>query len=84
MYGGCGLILTAYFVAAYCIKIPASIAMALLLTVPSLFLFLYLSKFKGQPTDPHLCFLDTASLILAFFARWAIVGLEDWGELPAL
>ena len=77
MYGGCGLILTAYFVAAYCIKIPASIAMALLLTVPSLFLFLYLSKFRDSRLILTFCFRDTASLILAFFARWAIVGLED-------
>lgn len=84
MYGGCGLILTAYFVAAYCIKIPASIAMALLLTVPSLFLFLYLSKFRDSRLILTFCFLDTASLILAFFARWAIVGLEDWAGITCL
>ncbi len=84
MYGGCGLILAAYFVAAYGIKVPASIAMALFMTVPSLFLFLYLSKFRDSRLILTFCFLDTVSLILAFVARWAIVGLENWAGITCL
>ena len=48
MYGGCGVILFFYFAGVYFWEIPASLAAAVFMTVPSFLLFLTLSRHKGS------------------------------------
>ena len=58
MYGGCGIIIVAYFLATYVFLLPASLSSALCMSVPSLLLFLYLSKHKDSRFFMTFCFVD--------------------------
>lgn len=70
MYGGCGVILFFYFAGVYFWEIPASLAAAVFMTVPSFLLFLTLSRHKGSRFLLTFCFVDTVSLIVAFIGRY--------------
>ena len=73
MYGGCGIILLFYFVGVYLWDIPASLAAAVFMTVPSFLLFWALSRHKGSRFLLTFCFVDTVSLIVAFIGRYACI-----------
>ena len=70
MYGGCGVILLFYFLGVYVWGIPASLAAAMFMTVPSFLLFLALSRHKGSRFVLTFSFVDTVSLIVAFVGRY--------------
>lgn len=70
MYGGCGVILLFYFAGVYLWGIPASLAAAVFMTVPSFLLFLALSRHKGSRFLLTFCFVDTVTLIIAFIGRY--------------
>ena len=70
MYSGCTTIILAYFTAVYLMEIPASIASAVCMSIPSFLLFFYLSKHKDSRFFLTFCFVDSISLIIAFFGRY--------------
>lgn len=70
MIGGCGVILVFYFLGVYLWGIPASLAAAIFMTVPSFLLFLALSRHKGSRFLLTFCFVDTVTLIIAFIGRY--------------
>lgn len=84
MYGGCGLIIVAYFMATYVLEFPASTSSTLCMVLPSLLLFFYLSKYKDSRFLMTFCFVDTVSFILAFLGRWIGVSCGKNGSLVAL
>ena len=71
MYIGSALILTAFFVATYFLHFPEAFASFVFVTLPSFVLFFALSKFKDFRFFVTFCFLDTTTLIITFFARFA-------------
>lgn len=71
LYSGCGAILLFYFAGVYLWGIPASLAAAVFMTVPSFLLFLALSRHKGSRFLLTFCFVDTVTLIIAFIGRYA-------------
>lgn len=73
MFGGCLVIIGAYFGTVYFLHWPASLASAACMSVPSFFLFLALSRYKGSRFLLTFCFVDTITLIIAFIGRY--VGL---------
>lgn len=77
MYGGCGIIIVAYFLATYVFLLPASLSSALCMSVPSLLLFLYLSKHKDSRFFMTFCFVDSVTLIIGFCGRYAGVLLQN-------
>lgn len=70
MYGGCGIILFFYFTGVYLWALPASLAAAVFMTVPSFLLFWALSRHKGSRFLLTFCFVDTVTLIIAFIGRY--------------
>ena len=48
MYGGCGVIILAYFVMAYVYGYPSSVASVVCMSIPSLVLFFILDVYKRQ------------------------------------
>ncbi len=70
MYSGCTTIILAYFTAVYLMEIPASIASAVCMSIPSFLLFFYLSKHKDSRFFLTFCFVDSISLIIAFLGRY--------------
>jgi diguanylate cyclase (GGDEF)-like protein len=84
MYMGCGIIIAAYFIAAYLLEWPASVASAICMTLPSLLMFFILSKYKDARFFLTFCFVDTVTLILAFIARYIGVLCGDVGGIAAI
>ena len=70
MYGGCGVIILAYFVMAYVYGYPSSVASVVCMSIPSLVLFFILSKHKDCRFLMTFCFVDSLSLIIVFIGRW--------------
>lgn len=70
MYGGCAIITCLFVYATYIRQVPASISTLFCMTIPSFFLFLYLSKYRGSRFILTFCLIDTAVLILAFISRF--------------
>ncbi|WP_161940215.1 GGDEF domain-containing protein [Anaerotruncus rubiinfantis] len=70
LYIGCGVILLSYFAGVYLWEIPASLAAAIFMTVPSFLLFLGLSRHKGSRFLLTFCFVDTVTLMIAFIGRY--------------
>lgn len=70
-YCGCAVILAVYFISAYICNVPASIASLLCMSLPSFLLFWLLSEYKDARFFVTFCFVDTISLIVAFFSRAA-------------
>lgn len=77
MYGGCAVIIAAYFLATYVFLLPASLSSALCMSIPSLLLFLYLSKHKDSRFFVTFCFVDSITLIIGFYGRYAGVLLHN-------
>ena len=77
MVGGCGVILAFYFLGVYLWGIPASLASAMFMTVPSFLLFLALSRHKGSRFLLTFCFVDTVTLIIAFIGRYVGILFRD-------
>lgn len=71
MYIGSALILAAFFLCTYFLKMPETLASFACVTIPSFALFFALSKYKDFRFLVTFCFLDTVTLILTFFARMA-------------
>lgn len=70
MYSGCIVIISTYFTAVYLLEIPASLASAICMSIPSFLLFFYLSKHKDSRFFLTFCFVDSISLIIAFWGRY--------------
>ena len=71
IYTGCTIIIAAYFLATYFYDVPASLSAALCMTFPSLVLFWIFSECKDSRFFLTFCFVDTVSLIIGFFGRYA-------------
>lgn len=71
VYTGCAVILAAYFTATYCFDVPASLSAALCMTLPSLVLFWIFSECKDSRFFLTFCFVDTVTLIIGFYSRYA-------------
>ena len=71
MYIGSALILAAFFLCTYFLKMPETLVSFACVTIPSFALFFALSKYKDFRFLVTFCFLDTVTLILTFFARMA-------------
>ena len=84
MYGGSAVILVSYFLCTYVWMWPASIASAVCMTLPSLILFLVLSKYKDARFFLTFCFVDSCTLIIAFLGRYIGVLTGDIGNIAAL
>lgn len=84
MYGGCGVIVLAYFSATYVLALPAALSSALCMTVPSLILFFVLSRYKDARFFLTFCFVDSCTLIFAFLGRYLGMVTGKWGNLIAL
>lgn len=69
MYGGCAVILAAFFFCTYRKILPEMLALFVLVTLPSFILFFILSKYKDFRFFVTFCFLDTVTLIITFFSR---------------
>ena len=70
MYVGSTLILSIFFVCTYFLRFPEALASFVFVTLPSFILFFALSKYKDFRFFVTFCFLDTATLIITFFARF--------------
>ena len=57
--------------------LPAALSSALCMSVPSLLLFLYLSKHKDSRFFMTFCFVDSVTLIIGFCGRYAGVLLQN-------
>lgn len=73
MYCGSGIIVTAYFLATYIFKWTPSLASTVFMSIPSLILFFLLSKYKDARFFLTFCFVDSCSLIVAFWGRYLSV-----------
>ncbi len=81
----CLVLFSAYFACTFIFELPPSICSALCLTVPSLIVFGILSKYKDARFFVTFCFVDTVTLIIAFFARCAgIYGGEIGGAVSCI
>lgn len=63
---GCAIIFIVYGYASYVLGLPPALASALCVSLPSLVLFFFLSKYRDARFIVTLCFLDTVSLIVAY------------------
>lgn len=70
MYLGCTVIILAYFTAAYILEFPASLASMVCMSIPSLLLFFYLSKYRDSRFILTFCIVDSVTLIVAFLGRY--------------
>ena len=70
MYVGSTLILSVFFVCTYFLHFPEALASFVFVTLPSFILFFALSKYKDFRFFVTFSFLDTATLIITFFARF--------------
>lgn len=70
MYIGCTLIVLSYYIAAYVLGWTASVSSMVCMSIPSLILFFFLSKYKDSRFIMTFCFVDTVSLIIAFIGRY--------------
>lgn len=70
---GCACIAVAYSLSAYYYNVPYSLASFLCMTLPSLVLFFILSKYKNARFFVTFCFVDIISLVIAAFAKSALV-----------
>ncbi|WP_125142348.1 GGDEF domain-containing protein [Clostridium transplantifaecale] len=84
MYSGCALIVAAYFIAAYVIHVPSSIASAFCMSIPSLLFFFILSQYKDARFFLTFCFVDSVTLILAFLARYITISTGALGNVITL
>ena len=71
MYVGSTLILSIFFVCTYFLRFPEALASFVFVTLPSFILFFALSKYKDFRFFVTFSFLDTVTLIITFFARFA-------------
>lgn len=71
---GSAIILLAFFVGTYFLKLPEVFASFLFVTIPTVTLFWILSKYKDARFFVIFCLVDTFTLILTFFAR----AVEVW------
>ena len=71
MYIGSTVILSVFFVCTYFLRFPEALASFIFVTLPSFILFFALSKFKDFRFFVTFCFLDTTTLIITFFSRFA-------------
>ena len=80
MYAACVLLMLAYFGATFFGGFPASTASTLFVTLPSLLLFLCLSKYKDARFFLTFCFIDTCAFILTFIGRYisVLTGTLGW------
>lgn len=77
MYGGCSIVVGLFVYATYIKQVPASLSTLFCMTLPSFFLFLYLSKYRGSRFILTFCLIDTTVLIVAFISR--LVGILTTG-----
>ena len=70
MYSGCAVIILAYFTAVYILEFPASVASMTCMSIPSLLLFFYLSKYRDSRFILTFCIVDSVTLIVAFVGRY--------------
>lgn len=83
IYGGCAVIVMAYFIVTYILEFPAALSSAVCMSIPSFFLFLYFAKYRDSRFVLTFCFIDTSSLIVAFIGR--ILGLTfKYGQVYAV
>lgn len=66
-YGGCTAIFLTYSYTNYILGWPPALASAICVSIPSLVLFFCLSKYRDARFIVTFYFLDTVSLILAYF-----------------
>ena len=71
MYVGTTLILSVFFVCTFFLHFPEALASFVFVTLPSFVLFFCLSKYKDFRFFITFCFLDTTTLIITFFTRFA-------------
>ncbi len=69
MYSGCTMILIAYFTSTYIFEVTSSISSFLCMALPSFIFFYILSEYKDARFFVTFCFVDTVTLIIAFFGR---------------
>ncbi len=81
MYSSCVLMLALYVVVTFVFKKPVAISAFVCMTLPSLVIFGFLSKFKDARFFVTFCFVDTLSLIVAFFARLTAIYFGVWGAV---
>lgn len=82
---GCALIFAAYIVSTYVFGMAASVSSFVCMTLPSFVFFWILSKYRDARFIVTFCFVDTVTLIIAFFARIAgIYGGELGGVLSCV
>lgn len=65
-FSGCAIIFFVYGYASYILELPPALASAFCVSLPSLVLFFFLSKYRDARFIVTLCFLDTVSLIIAY------------------
>lgn len=76
---GCIIMITAYSVSTLIFNIGAGLSSFFTLSIPSFLLFLCFAKYKDARFVVTFCFIDTITLIIAFFARYIefILGASD-------
>lgn len=84
LYGGCALILAAYFAAVYIVYLPPAVSSFAFLAVPSLVLFFYLSSHRDCRFFLTFCFVDSTCLILASLGRYFTILWGIWGQIVSL
>ena len=77
MYIGSAVILGVFFFVVSNRILPEAMASFVCVTIPSTILFWSLSRYKDSRFFVTFCFLDTVTLILAFFARSAGIAYGD-------
>lgn len=83
IWGGCAVIICAYFTATYVLGFPSALSSAVCMAIPSFFLFLYFSKYRDSRFILTFCMIDTVSLIVAFVGR--VLGFTfKYGEYYAV
>ena len=84
VYGMCGIIVLAYLLGTYAFGIPASKAMVIFMSIPSLLLFFLVSKYRDARFFLTFCFVDTVPLILGFFSRCLGILFSSWGQAAGI
>ncbi len=79
MVGSCAVIVAAYFVGTNLLRLPVALSSFLFMSLPSFLIFWLLSRYKDARFFVTFCFVDTVTLILAFFSRLLGMLYGAWG-----
>lgn len=84
LYTGCGLIVVYYIIAVYVWGWPVSAAAFFCMTIPSLLLFWFFSKYRDSRFFLTFCFVDTVSLIIGYVARYIGILFGNMGSILSI